>query len=888
LPRGIEGIMGIGFTEFFLIIPLMFGGGGFGLPLGMPPAPEDPMMSKVAPEECIFYASWAGAAKVDPAANPTEKWLAQEPVQRFISKVRELIFEAIRKQGPSNDQLMLDAQQAAARMIDIMLVSPGAFYAERTPEIISNTFMFMPMEERQRNAFQGAVVVAPGERIEEFKKHLANIEKLLQSEGYIERVEIDGVQVNRVGNDTYWMGMVEWAHVGEHFIFGFGENSLQKAMANMKTPAPAWVDAIRKEAGIKRVASISMFDIQRYVDAHELAQNETFGEPLRELGLLNARSITWVAGLDDQGFICKTDLKLAGEPEGIFKFIDGEPLPKYILTRIPAENTFAYASRFSAKEAYEVIRKTIVSVGGEEVFNDSVQEFEETTGVQLKRDIVDALSGVIYLYGKVDIDNPFDGYVLSIGLENEMTFGPTIDKLTKLIREMGDMEITKSTVAGYDLYTVEANPMMFGMQPAWAIGDREFLLSFVPASIENHLKREQIEETSMAASTALHQVLSQTTTEPVVVTTLDIAELLKQLYPLFMDNVADSMIEEMQREDIEFTRDDIPTLQTLINGVSPCVSAVFRTNDGFQIVQRQTYPGGSAGATVGGLIATSTMASTVAMVSMKEFETENQLRQLVYATHNYHDANRFLPPAYSVSDDGKPLLSWRVHILPYIEHEDLYNQFHLDEPWDSEHNKTLIEKMPDVFAYPLGKEVKEGKTRFLGNATKNGAFKIPENAEDKKGYSLEEISNKDGTSKTISMLVVNPDNAVTWTKPDDLTELPEMDALEVVRGNHRGGFSAAFCDGSVRYLLLTMDADSFKNLLDWTDGKEVDITSFMREQDARFEKMERDFESDHRLDLDDKIDDATEDDDVIRSEKIKQSSFHQIQRSIYCLAILSV
>ena len=47
--------------------------------------------------------------------------------------------------------------------------------------------------------------------------------------------------------------------------------------------------------------------------------------------------------------------------------------------------------------------------------------------------------------------------------------------------------------------------------------------------------------------------------------------------------------------------------------------------------------------------------------------------------------------------DGKPLLSWRVLILPYVEQEDLYKQFHLDEPWDSEHNKKLIEKMPAVY-----------------------------------------------------------------------------------------------------------------------------------------------------------------------------------------------
>ena len=58
--------------------------------------------------------------------------------------------------------------------------------------------------------------------------------------------------------------------------------------------------------------------------------------------------------------------------------------------------------------------------------------------------------------------------------------------------------------------------------------------------------------------------------------------------------------------------------------------------------------------------------------------------------HVHHDAKQSFPPAYTADKDGKPLLSWRVLILPYVEQNELYKQFHLDEPWDSEHNKPLI------------------------------------------------------------------------------------------------------------------------------------------------------------------------------------------------------
>src|SRR5205814_6093315 len=73
----------------------------------------------------------------------------------------------------------------------------------------------------------------------------------------------------------------------------------------------------------------------------------------------------------------------------------------------------------------------------------------------------------------------------------------------------------------------------------------------------------------------------------------------------------------------------------------------------------------------------------------ERMRSANNLKQLMLAMHNYHDVyGRF--PADIRDKDGKPLLSWRVHILPFIEQVNLYKQFRLDEPWDSEHNKKLI------------------------------------------------------------------------------------------------------------------------------------------------------------------------------------------------------
>ena len=70
----------------------------------------------------------------------------------------------------------------------------------------------------------------------------------------------------------------------------------------------------------------------------------------------------------------------------------------------------------------------------------------------------------------------------------------------------------------------------------------------------------------------------------------------------------------------------------------------------------------------------------------------NNLRQIGLGMHNYHATyNRFPGPAIT-NDKGDRLLSWRVAILPFIEQQALYEQFHLDEPWDSDHNIKLLDR----------------------------------------------------------------------------------------------------------------------------------------------------------------------------------------------------
>ncbi len=105
----------------------------------------------------------------------------------------------------------------------------------------------------------------------------------------------------------------------------------------------------------------------------------------------------------------------------------------------------------------------------------------------------------------------------------------------------------------------------------------------------------------------------------------------------------------------------------------------------------------------------------------KRMVSMNNMKQIALAMHNYHDVYGRLPAPAIMDKDGKPLLSWRVAILPFIEQDNLYKQFKLDEPWDSEHNKKLLVQMPGIYA-PVKAATKEPFATFYQVFTGKAAF----------------------------------------------------------------------------------------------------------------------------------------------------------------------
>ncbi len=134
------------------------------------------------------------------------------------------------------------------------------------------------------------------------------------------------------------------------------------------------------------------------------------------------------------------------------------------------------------------------------------------------------------------------------------------------------------------------------------------------------------------------------------------------------------------------------------------------------------------------------------------------LNQVLVALWNYHDTYGTFPPAYIADSEGKPMHSWRVLILPWLEQQALYDQYRFDEPWNSPHNRSLARYMPQSYRSPT-----EPKSAYRTNVV---VIVGPETAFP--GARSTKIADfKDGSANCILIAEI-ADSNINWMEPRDL------------------------------------------------------------------------------------------------------------------------
>lgn len=211
----------------------------------------------------------------------------------------------------------------------------------------------------------------------------------------------------------------------------------------------------------------------------------------------------------------------------------------------------------------------------------------------------------------------------------------------------------------------------------------------------------------------------------------------------------------------------------------------------------------------------------------RKMQCANHLKQITLAFHNYHDNQGSFPPAYIIDHENLPLYSWRVALLPFVEMQNLYDQFRLEETWDSEHNIVLFEQRPTSYQCPRQYRF-EGQPGDCPYAMIIGQVTISDGPN---AIKLSEIT--DGTPNTI--LVAETRKHIPWSSPTDISfdslgmgvmnQNDPKALLDGICSRHKtAGVNVAFADGSVRVVSPQIKPEMLQFMATINGGEKIDVT----------------------------------------------------------------
>ena len=819
-----------GVSQFAMV--LFFFGGAGALPLGVPPEKENPMLAFVAPEECVLYATWAGMATPNPAStNHTERLLAEAEVQAFAQAIEKAIGQAFKQQGRAGDEDPRAAALAKSGPLWVrsLITRPAALYLTRLE----------PKPGPGGPAFtaEGGLIVQAGDSAAILNAALTEI--LATEEHQPVEFTIGTLKFHKLPARPDFPVEMSWGAGNGYLMVGLGEGSLAAMGERIRArKVPAWLSKLQTDAGIERRSTLSYVNVKRALETLAPLAGREGVTLLDASGLRQLTSLGSVTGMDEGGVVSRMLLAIDGPPRGLLTLLESEGIAAGDLAHIPQDALAAGAASFDAGRAFDVFVATMAEVeprAAAEIQRD-LDQFEQRTGVDL-REAIGSLGNNWTIHAAA-ADGGLMGAAITVEVTDPAKLAAAQTALMAMASDSGrgELTFTKTPFAGQTVFHATANRGFLPFSPAWCVTDKQLIVGLFPQAVKAVLARQaqkQPAEKSLADLPQVAAALAGTagSKPPLAVSYFDSKSLFEATYPA-VQLMAPTLLREFSRPGYNRGEDPamqpaplfdpaiLPTARSISRHLQPSLTVVRRTAGGLEVQTRQTLPATNLGTAAPVAVALLLPAMQSANLAAAQMQSSNNLKMQLLAMHNFHDTYGRFPAAYSVDDGGKPLLSWRVHILPFIEEKPLYDEFHLDEPWDSEHNKKLIAKMPKVYQTP-GSKAGPGKTTYLGVGGKDGVLIKPTGKGESShadGTSLAAIL--DGSSNTVAIVEGADEAAVVWTKPEEW--VPDAkDPRKGLSTRRPNGFQAAFCDGSVRTISPTVAVDTLRLLFSRADGMPI-------------------------------------------------------------------
>lgn len=789
------------------------------LPLGLPPEPENPVLSYAAPEECLYYASWSTMAKPNAASeNHTERLLAEPELKEFADALEQTfsasIVPQLRDLTPDQQKLMRLAVPQAVRTI----ITRG-----------TTVYVSKASPNGEGIAVEGGLVLHAGEDAATLRTQIVQLLEMVKIP--TEEVQVGSVKFTRVAPTPDFPNPITFGVMGPYLLAGVGDKSVEKLIDRLKAKKiPVWLTKLREQLPVERRGSESFINVQQLVEQYLPMAGPDGEKVATSLGVKSLGVFTTATGLDKQGMVTRTLLTVPGPAVGLLQLAEGEGIKDFHLRHIPTDAAVAVGYSVNATKLYDLVLNVLRENGADsdqEVaqFNE---QFRETTGMGLREDLLPAL-GDSWTFHMSPVDGWLAGFTASVAVTDKAKLDLLNTKIVEMARRRGGppgFGIGMQKVGTNVIYSARMAEAPF--QPAWCVTNDRLHIALFPTALKPILADPAVTEPLFGKGSWFKQLQ---TADPVLsVSHQDAAKSFEMTYSYvamllpMMLQAANQQAGDTGLPRVSFDAGKLPSARSIHRHLQPATAVVRRSRAGIEMETHQTMP--TMDMSTAGPVAVALLLPAVqaARTAARRIQGVNNVKQIVLGVHNFHDTYNGMPPAYIPDANDKPGLSWRVAILPFIEQQNLYNQFKMDEPWDSEHNKKLIPLMPKVYRSETSR-AEPGKATYLGIGGPKGMFVPPAGKGKmwKPGITFAAVT--DGLSNTAMIVEVADDAAVIWTKPDDF--IPnEKDPFKGVGFVRNGGselVTVGMADGSVRSLTRTISAKTWLLMLDKADGMVVEI-----------------------------------------------------------------
>jgi len=811
---GVRGFLSISTSLVATTLSLLLANAATAQFMAWPPGDRDQGIVNCATEHCLTYVSWASTGEYDLTANPTEAYFGQPEIQASIEKLKAALVKVIQEKAGDSPitQTILENQP------ELFLKQPAA--------------LFISSVNVEDKIFTGGAAMKLGD-VEENANTLLNL--LINNDPNIQftTFEVEGAvcySYEQPGEVTVQFGIVN-----NYFLLASGELKIVDLLANMKTPPPNWLKEIDQRMGIERPAFTVYANLNQLTKLFEEAMKDAKSmdkakaEKLRSitdsLRLKEFESLQYQSGMNANGFNLVAHLNHAAPKEGLLSMFSAEAFENADITSIPEGVSFAVAMKFQPKNIFTILKQiaTAADDGAEMQYNQAVREMKQRFGVDLEKDLIDALDGTMFAYTDRSLTSP--KIVGAIRVKDPASFSKFYDALNLQLKK-------KLAQSGIGFQKTEKNDQTFfqvnlrnGMPICYGLVDDTLYFCNSVRGIISHLRKKDRDSGKLAQTPRFLEFIdfgkdkgfegivgfSEYDLSMLIETGLPMAKLLLQ--------------DKMDRDVFDFTLDDLPSVEVLLNGLRPTTNVIYRTKTGLAMRALNDLPIGFDISSSGVLIGMLLPAVQQVRNAARRTQSLNNLRQLALALLNYESAHGHFPPAYSVDEDGKPLLSWRVAILPHLEEKQLYDQFRLDEPWDSPHNIKLAEQMPALYSNPEV-SIENSRTVYVAPVGQDSILSAGPINNAGAGNSYSDVS--DGASNTQLLIVADEKEAVVWTSPNDLRyeELSDDRLVDAATGQS-DTMVTVLCDGSTHSFdkedVKAMGAKQIRGGFNKSDGVSLDF-----------------------------------------------------------------